>query len=156
MVRIRLLGRGLKRCRRRAYGIGYSKPPHLLGGMVGYVLIVLLWRLKGGGMIGYDGFKHRKSSKMHVCVDEHSIPLSISLGPRNEHDSRRIDNLLKGLEKPPRELYADSAYDTEHIRGKLSSMNIKANIPINSRNGRKPKPYNIEIYKKMRSAVKRF
>ncbi|MEM2180946.1 MAG: transposase, partial [Nitrososphaeria archaeon] len=35
-------------------------------------------------------------------------------------------------------------------------MNIKPNIPINPRNSRKSKPYNIRIYKKMRSAVERF
>lgn len=35
-------------------------------------------------------------------------------------------------------------------------MNINANIPINPRNGRKPKPYNLEIYKKMRSTIERF
>ena len=107
-------------------------------------------------MIGYDGFKHRKGSKIHVCVGEYSMPLSIALGAGNEHDSKRIDELLDGLEKPPKELYADSAYDTEAIRYRLSSMNVEANIPVNPRNGRKPIQYDIETYKKMRSAVKRF
>ncbi|MBS7635706.1 transposase [Candidatus Bathyarchaeota archaeon] len=60
------------------------------------------------------------------------------------------------LEKPPKELCADSAYDTEAIKGRLSSMNVEANIPVNPRNGRKPKPYNAELYKRMRSAVERF
>ncbi|MEM1990577.1 MAG: transposase, partial [Candidatus Bathyarchaeia archaeon] len=66
-------------------------------------------------MIGYDGFKHRRGSKIHVCVDEHSMPLSIALGPGNEHDSKRIDELFDGLEGAPKELYADSAYDTEAV-----------------------------------------
>jgi len=35
-------------------------------------------------------------------------------------------------------------------------MNVKANIPVNFRNGRKPKPCNIDVYRKMRSAVERF
>lgn len=107
-------------------------------------------------MIGYDGFKHRRGSKIHVCVDEHSMPLSIALGPGNEHDSKRIDELLDGLEGAPKELYADSAYDTEAVRGRLSSMNVEANIPVNPRNCRKPIQYDIEIYRKMRSAVERF
>ena len=124
--------------------------------MVGYALIAQLWRLKGGEMIGYDGFKHRKGSKIHVCVDEGSMPLSIALGAGNEHDSKRFDELLDGLEKPPKELYADSAYDTEAIRGRLSSMNVEANIPVNPRNGRKPIQCDIETYRRMRSAVERF
>ncbi len=68
-------------------------------------------------MIGYDGFKHGRGSKIHVCVDEYSMPLSIALGAGNEHDSKRFDELLDGLEEAPKELYADSAYDTEAIRG---------------------------------------
>ncbi|MEM2153210.1 MAG: hypothetical protein QXR81_07395 [Candidatus Nezhaarchaeales archaeon] len=49
-------------------------------------------------MIGYDGFKHRKASKIYVCVDENSMPLSIALGLGNGHNSKRIDELLDGLE----------------------------------------------------------
>jgi hypothetical protein len=33
--------------------------------------------------VGYDGFKHRKETKMHVCVDRDSMPLSIIIGPGN-------------------------------------------------------------------------
>jgi len=33
---------------------------------------------------------------------------------------------------------------------------IKPLLPPRSRNGRKPKPYSIELYKRMRSAVERF
>lgn len=60
------------------------------------------------------------------------------------------------MEKPPKELYADSAYDTKAIRDELSSMNVETNIPVNPRNGRKPIPYNVDVYKEMRSAVERF
>jgi hypothetical protein len=41
----------------------------------------------------------------------------------------------------PRELYADAAYDTEDIRRCLESMGVEPNIPVNPRNGRRPKPY---------------
>ncbi|MEM2668244.1 MAG: transposase, partial [Candidatus Methanomethylicaceae archaeon] len=92
-------------------------------------------------MIGYDGFKHKKGSKIHVCVDEDSMPLSISLGPANEHDSKMLIPLVLKLKNKPNEIYADSMYDNNKIREKLESMNIKPNIPINPRNGRKSKPY---------------
>jgi transposase len=84
------------------------------------------------------------------------MPLSIAIGPRNEHDSRRLQELVDGLSERPRELYADAAYDTENIRRGLESMGVEPNIPVNPRNGRRPRPYNVELYKRMRSAVERF
>jgi hypothetical protein len=60
----------------------------------------------------------------------------------------------------PRKLYADAAYDTEHIRNGLESIGIEPNIPVNTRNGwlvgRKARAYSIELYRKIRSAVERF
>jgi transposase len=82
------------------------------------------------------------------------MPLSIAIGP-NEHDSRRLQELVDGLSGRPRELYADAAYDTENIRRGLESMDIEPNIPVNPRNGRRPRPYNVELYRRMRPAVER-
>jgi len=84
------------------------------------------------------------------------MPLSIVVGPGSEHDSKKLTTLVEELTAKPTELYADSAYDTEHIRSTLNQMGIQANIPVNPRNGRKPKPYNQTTYKKMRSAAERF
>jgi len=113
-------------------------------------------KLGRGELVGYDGFKHKKGSKIHVVVDEDSIPLNFTIGPGNEHGSKKIVELIGGLWEKPMQLYADSAYDTEGIRRSLESMGVEANIPVNPRNGRKQRPYNVELYKKMRSAVKRF
>jgi transposase len=61
----------------------------------------------------------------------------------------------------PRELYADSAYDSRSIRSYLRCRGVKANIPLNPRSRRKPRrgrPYRFdeEGYKHLRSAVERF
>jgi len=106
--------------------------------------------------VGYDGFKNRKGSKIHAVVDPSSKPIYFTVGPGNEHDSRRLQELVDGLSGRPRELYADAAYDTENIRSGLESMGVEPNIPVNPRNGRRPRPYNLELYKRMRSAVERF
>jgi len=106
--------------------------------------------------VGYGGFKHRKGAKIHVVVDRDSMPLRIVIGPGNEHDSRRLLELVGGLGWRPRQLYADSAYDTEPIRSGLESIGVEPNMPVNPRNGRKPRPYNVELYRRMRSAVERF
>jgi transposase len=84
------------------------------------------------------------------------MPLSIIIGPGNEHDSRRLQELVDGLSGRPRELYADAAYDTENIRRGLESMDIEPNIPVNPRNGRRPRPYNVGLYRRMRPAAERF
>jgi IS5 family transposase len=57
------------------------------------------------------------------------MPLSIAIGPGNEHDSKKLLELLEGLCEKPVQLYADSAYDTESIRRGLESMGIEPNIP---------------------------
>jgi transposase len=106
--------------------------------------------------VGYDGFKNRKGSKIHAVVDSSSKPIYFTVGPGNEHDSRRLQELVDGLSGRPRELYADAAYDTENIRRGLESMGVESNIPVNPRNGRRPRPYNLELYRRMRSAVERF
>ena len=152
MARIRLPG-GL---RRWVYGTIYLRPLPLRGFFQGYLLIVLLWRQGKGELVGYDGFKHRKDSKIHAVVDPSSMPLYFTVGLGNEHDSRRLQELVDGLSGRPRKLYADAAYDTEPIRSYLSSIGIGPNIPLNPRNGRKPRPYNVGLYKRMRSAVERF
>jgi transposase len=106
--------------------------------------------------VGYDGFKHRKGTKIHACVNKDSMPLSIAIGPGNEHDSKKLLELVGDLDWKPWQLYADSAYDTENIRRGLESMGVEPNIPVNPRNGRKPRPYNVGLYRRMRSAVERF
>jgi len=35
-------------------------------------------------------------------------------------------------------------------------MDVEPNIPVNPRNGRKPRPYNVDLYRKMKSSVERF
>jgi hypothetical protein len=88
-------------------------------------------------VVGCDGFKNRKGSKIH---DPSSMPLYFTVGPGNEHDSRRLQELVDGLSGRPKELYADAAYDTEPIGRGLESMGVEPNIPVNPRNGRRPRP----------------
>jgi hypothetical protein len=51
-------------------------------------------RLKRGELVGYDGFKHGKGTKIHVCVNRDSMPPIIGSG----NDSRRLLELVEGLE----------------------------------------------------------
>jgi hypothetical protein len=51
-----------------------------------------------GGLVGYDGFKHEKGTKIHAYVNKDSMPLRIAIRSGNEHDSRRLLELIEGLE----------------------------------------------------------
>jgi hypothetical protein len=35
---------------------------------------------KGGEVVGYDGFKHGKGTKIHACVNRDSMPLNVIRG----------------------------------------------------------------------------
>ena len=59
--------------------------------------------------MGYDGFKHREGTKIHACVSRDSMPLRIAIGPGNEHDSRRLLELVEGLDWRPGQLYVDAS-----------------------------------------------
>jgi hypothetical protein len=65
------------------------------------------------------------------------MSLYLTIIPGNEHDSRRLQELLMVC--------------LGGLRSYLSSMGVEPNIPVNPRNGRKPRPYNVELYKRMRS-----
>ena len=61
----------------------------------------------------------------------------------------------------PGEVAGDSAYDTRDVRAYPRRRDIKASIPVNVRNRRRPRrgrPYrlDLEAYKRVRSSVKRF
>ena len=107
--------------------------------------------------------------KAHAVVNSDSIPLAIILGPGNEHDSRKFEQVVgsvrinAGRGRPktrPKEVLADAAYDTESIRCYLRKRGIKSSIPSNKRNQKKPsrgRPtrFDEKSYKN-RGAVERF
>jgi len=62
---------------------------------------------------------------------------------------------VEGLWEKSVQLYADLVYDTVSMRRGLESLRIEPNIPVNPRNGRKPRQYNVELYRRMRGAVER-
>ncbi|MEM2168690.1 MAG: transposase [Candidatus Bathyarchaeia archaeon] len=123
-----------------------------------------------GGIVGYDGYKHIKGTKIHALVSSEALPLSVQAGPGDEHNSKYFIKLLEDvrvkhgggrLRSRPKEVTGDSAYDAREIRKYLKLRGVKANIDVNPRNRRKPKhgrPYRLngKAYKSTRSAVKRF
>ena len=48
-------------------------------------------------MTGYDGFKRISGTKIHVAVDCNSLPVSIIIGPANEHDSTKLIDVMENI-----------------------------------------------------------
>ncbi|NHV07426.1 MAG: transposase [Thaumarchaeota archaeon] len=63
-----------------------------------------------GGLIGYDGNKHRKGCKVHAAVTAESLPLSIAVGPGDEHDSKRFIEVLGRIRVKRNKVFAMSSY----------------------------------------------
>jgi len=99
-------------------------------------LIAQILRL--GELLGYDDYKYRKGSKVHVAVSRESLPLSIVVGPGD--DSKQFTEVIdsirvkQGIGRPktrPKEVHVDSAYGTN--RSYFKRRGIKAKIDINAR-----------------------
>ena len=120
-------------------------------------------------MIGYDGNKKVKGSKISALTDKNARPLSIIITPANIHDSKLYLPTIKNFKikisvgRPitrPSMIITDAAYDTTEIRDYNRKRGMKSNIPVNKRNSKKhkpgrPKKFDKESYKK-RNAIERF
>ncbi len=93
------------------------------------------------------------TTKIHALVDGKGLPLRLTLGPGQEHDSLCAVDLLDGLE-PGSVLLADRAYDSNAIREFASARGAWANIPP-KRNRKDPKCFSPYLYRE-RNNVERF
>jgi hypothetical protein len=80
------------------------------------------------------------------------MPLNLTMGLGNKPTPRSLWSLYEAWSGSLRG-FADSAYDTKSMKGGVESMKIEVDMPVNPRNGRGPKPCNVELYRRMRSAV---
>jgi transposase len=104
---------------------------------------------------------------VHVLVNEDGLPLSVVVGPGNEHDRRRLEEVLEGLRVKksgrgrartrPKGVYADAADDAKAIREGLRRRGIRVGIPRNPRPGKRTRGGKQAFWhRKARSRVERF
>lgn len=105
-------------------------------------------------------YKNKRSIKISTIVDDNKVPLSISIGQANIHDSDLIHGNLDQIltdKLIPRKInkifLADKGYDSSIVRAKLRAHGyVKVIIPRNKRNTKDPK----KLHKlKMNSADKK-
>ena len=102
---------------------------------------------KKGDKIGRDGFKTVAyghdlilGTKIHVAAEQNGFPISIVVGPANEHDSMKFvdvtettldftdDDIINEIVSA----YADKGYDAKYIRNYLRNNGINCCIPYKS------------------------
>ena len=111
--------------------------------------------------MGYDGHKKTKGSKVHAAVSPASLPVAINLGPGDEHESRRLFPLLKGIRimssrRPrsmPKRVYADNKYHIPlvmmYLAGRGIAARIKERANVKRRAGR-PRIFDYATYARVR------
>jgi transposase len=67
------------------------------------------------------------STKINALVDEHGLPVRISLTPGQSHDLNAAPGLLDGLSC--RHVVCDRGYDSDAFLGLIRASGAKAHIP---------------------------
>ncbi len=114
-------------------------------------------------MIGFDGLERISGTKIHVAVESNGLPISITTGPGNVHDSAKLIDAIENISefvddgaiKETAAVYADRGYDSNATRDYLKNRNLTACIPFrNSGKSLETKPY--KKYNSARCIVERF
>jgi putative transposase len=92
------------------------------------------------------------STKLHLAVDAQGLPVELLLGPGQEHDVTRAEELLASHE--PEFVIADKGYDSDDLIEVISEHGAKAVIPPRSNRNEKRR-YSKRRYKQ-RNLVERF
>jgi len=72
---------------------------------------------ESGGRAGYDGYKRRKGSKIHIAVDTLGHLLALKVTPANEQDREQVADLIQQVQQATRDkvqsAFADQGYTGE-------------------------------------------
>jgi transposase len=92
------------------------------------------------------------TTKLHIACDAHGKPVQLLLGPGQEHDLTRADELL--ADHQPAAVIADKAYDADAFLARIREREAEIVIPpLKVRNVQRP--YNRRKYKQ-RNLIERF
>ena len=83
---------------------------------------------ESGGRAGYDGYKRRKGSKLHIAVDTLGHLLALKTTPANEQDRAQVGALAAQVQKVTGEAielaYVDQGYTGENAAAAAASHGI--------------------------------
>ncbi len=102
---------------------------------------------KRGRLVGFDGHKRIKGTKVHAVVTEQSLPVAVAIGSGREHEGRKLIPIIESISvkgergrprKRPRTLFADTKYDMPLNRFYLDGKRIRSQTPDHPNKNRKP------------------
>jgi len=114
--------------------------------------------------VGYDGFKRITGTKVHVAAEQNGLPISIIIGPANQHDGTKFVDIMESISdyldysatRKIKSVYADKGYDAYSIREHLRNRDIVPCIPKRNFKTNNNKTKNQNNYNKTRYVVERF
>jgi transposase len=89
-------------------------------------------------------------TKVHMICDGNGLPLAVTVGPGQEHETRQVHDLFEQIleeERVPKHLAGDKAYSAGWLRELLAEIGIKPVIPHKSNEKAKPKRFPRKLYK---------
>jgi len=119
-------------------------------------------------MVGFDGHKRIKGTKIHAVVTKDSLPVTVTIGSGREHEGRKLISVMETISikrakrrprRRPKVLYADTKYNMPLNTFYLDSKHIKSQMPEVSTKKRgcgRPRLFEKTLYNKVRSMIERF
>ena len=84
---------------------------------------------ESGERAGYDGYKRKKGSKVHIAVDTLGHLLALSVTPANEQERAQVADLIKDVQKITGEkvqvAFADQGYTGEQTAAEAAAHGVK-------------------------------
>jgi len=84
---------------------------------------------ESGARVGYDGYKRKKGSKVHIAVDTLGHLLALSVTPANEQERAQVAELIKDVQEITGEkvqvAFADQGYTGEQTAAEAAAHGVK-------------------------------
>jgi transposase len=84
---------------------------------------------ESGSRAGYDGYKRKKGSKVHVAVDTLGLLLALKVTPANEQERAQVADLAKGVQEATNEnveiAFVDQGYTGEEPAEQAAKHGIR-------------------------------
>lgn len=87
---------------------------------------------ESGVRAGYDGYKRRKGSKVHMAVDTLGRLIALTVTPANEQERAQVDALCQQVQQATGDrvelAWADQGYTGEQARGDAAQNGIELRV----------------------------
>lgn len=122
---------------------------------------------KGGALVGFDGYKRVKGTKVHAVIAEGSLPVADAISSARIHGGKRLISLMESisiktgsmLKKRPSTIYADTKYGMSLNRLCLDNKQVRSwilDLPNRKKKSGRPRFLDRETYHRVRYNMEGF